>query len=72
VLNITGTESSTRTYLAVTPNGVIGTSNLNVAPAQDIANAAAVKVSAGSPSVRVFNAAGTIHVILHIVGWFGP
>jgi hypothetical protein len=72
VLNITGTEASTPTYLAVTPNGVLGTSNLNVAPAQDIANAAAVKVSAGGPSVRVFNAAGTIHVILDIVGWFGP
>jgi hypothetical protein len=71
VLNMTGTEASSPTYLAVTPNGAVGTSNLNLRPSEDIANAAAVKVGTDG-KVRLFNAAGQTHAILAVVGWFGP
>jgi len=72
VLNVTVTEPSTAGYLTVYPGGSVpNTSNINFTPGQTVAVHATVSVGAG-PAVRVFNSAGNTHVIVDVMGWYGP
>ena len=45
-------------------------SNLNFAPGQTVPNLVIVKLSTDG-KVKVFNAAGAVHVIFDVAGWFG-
>ncbi len=87
VLNITGVAGSALTYLSVFPTTSTGTcafggsvaptfSTLNLTAGTVEANRVMVGLGPASPggndtSVCVYNAAGTINVILDANGWFG-
>ena len=46
-------------------------SNVNFSAGQTVANLVAAKVGADG-NVNVYNAAGQVHVIFDVVGYFGP
>jgi hypothetical protein len=74
VLNVTSTGSSAPSFLQVWPTGSpqpAQGSNLNFAPGQTIPNLVVVKVGTGG-NVSFFNAAGSTHVIVDVVGYFDP
>jgi hypothetical protein len=87
VLNITGVSGTALTYLSVFPTTSTGTcafsgsaapkfSTLNLAAGTVEANRVVVGLGPASPggndtSVCVYNAAGTINVVLDANGWFG-
>ena len=72
VVNTTVTEVSADSYLTVFPSDATQplTSNLNFVAGQTVANLVTVKVG-GDGNVKVFNAAGSTHVIFDVVGWYG-
>jgi hypothetical protein len=80
VLNVTASGASTGTYLTLYPS-VPGTpatcagapvgSNLNVPAGTDEPNRAIVPIDPVSGTVCVFNAAGTVNVIIDAGGWYG-
>lgn len=70
-LNVTATNGTRATHVAVTPNGESGVSTVNVASGQTASNLAVVPV-ADDGSVRVFNNSGSTQVILDLVGYYGP
>lgn len=70
LFNLTGTEAAAPTFLAATPHGGGGTSNLNVKPGRDVANAVAVEVAGDGPWARIFNSAGEVHVVMDMLGYF--
>jgi hypothetical protein len=72
VVNITATQPSAIAYLTAWPAGEDQptASNLNVTPGATVANLATVAVG-GAGRIRLFNSAGTTHVIVDVVGWYG-
>jgi hypothetical protein len=71
VANVTATETATDGYVALYPSGAgaPGTSNLNWSPGRTVPNLVTVAVG-GDGGVVVFNAKGTSHVIVDVVGYF--
>jgi hypothetical protein len=72
VINTTVTEPTASSYLTVYPSGESRppTSNLNFGAGQTVPNLVTVKVGADG-NVAVYNAAGQVHVVLDVVGWYG-
>jgi hypothetical protein len=74
VLNVTVTGSTAPSYLTAWPTGVAQpvASNLNFSAGQTVANRVVVQVgSNGTPGwVSFYNAAGSVHVIADVGGWF--
>lgn len=72
VLNVTAVGPSAASYLTAWPTGetMPTASNLNYTTGQVVPNLVVVKVGAGG-KVSLFNAAGTVHVLADVVGWFG-
>jgi hypothetical protein len=69
-LNVTVVDPSAGGYLGVYPGGVPPVaSSLNFAPGQTIANALVVGVDGGFVSLVL--GAGTAHVVVDVMGWFG-
>ncbi len=70
VLNITVTQPTAASYLAITPNAEPGTSNLNFATGQTVANLAVVPINQTSGDVVIYNDTGNAHVIVDVFAWF--
>lgn len=73
VANTTVTESTLPTYVTVMPAGVAGggTSNVNAAARQTIANLVTTRVgAAGGITLQTNN--GTTHVVVDLFGWYSP
>jgi hypothetical protein len=71
ILNLTATSPTTAGWVSVSPSGgsLAGTSNLNFTAGQTIANRVVTGVGADG-KVTVHNGAGTVQVIVDVVGWF--
>ncbi|HEV8295881.1 MAG TPA: hypothetical protein VGQ20_01245 [Acidimicrobiales bacterium] len=71
VLNVTAADASDGGYLTVWPTGVDrpNASNLNFVPGHTVPNLVSVGVGSGG-RISIFNAFGTTHVIVDIVGWY--
>lgn len=71
VLNVTATGASRTTHLTVFPTGAgqPNASNLNVINGSTRANLVTAKVGSDG-SVSIANAAGSVHVVADVVGWF--
>jgi Abnormal spindle-like microcephaly-assoc'd, ASPM-SPD-2-Hydin len=71
VLNVTVTNPSSASYLTVFPDGAPPlSSDLNFTPRQTVPNMVVVKV-ASDGTIKLFNAYGTVDVIVDLVGWYG-
>jgi len=72
VINTTVTEPTASSYLTVYPSGESRppTSNLNFGAGQTVPNLVTVKVGADG-NVAIYNAAGQVHIVLDVVGWYG-
>ncbi|GGC11153.1 N-acetylmuramoyl-L-alanine amidase [Cellulomonas carbonis] len=72
VVNATSVVSRGNGYVAVVPSGasVTATSTVNHLPGADVANRTTVALARGSLDVAVVGA--DAHVVLDVVGWFGP
>jgi hypothetical protein len=71
-LNVTVTQPTANAHLTVQPGtNTPTTSNLNFRAGQTVAQQVTATVGAGD-RVRVYNAAGNSHVIVDILGWYGP
>ena len=72
VINTTVTQASTGGYLTVFPGDVAKplASNLNWAPGDTRANLVVVPVAADG-TIKIYNDAGTVHVLADVVGWYG-
>lgn len=70
-LNIAASDTSTTTYITAWPNGETrpNTSNLNAKVGISVANLAIVKVGTGG-KVQLYNSAGTINLVVDVVGYF--
>ena len=71
VLEVTATNASAGSYLAVSPGGSAppSTSSVNFAAGQTVANRVIVGVG-GNGQVDIYNAAGTVDIVVDIGGWF--
>ena len=69
VLNATVTQPTASGFLTVTPNGGSSTSTLNFRAGQTVPNLVHVSVGIGG-NIRIFNSAGSSHVLADVVGWF--
>ena len=70
VLNLTATQPSAATFLTVFPSGnPPNSSNLNIPPGRDAANLVTAQL-ASDGSVQLYNAAGTVHAIMDVVGYY--
>lgn len=71
VINVTAVAPTRSTYLTVFPSGEERplASNLNVVAGQTIPNLVVVKVGSDG-AVQIFNAAGTVDVIVDVAGWY--
>ncbi len=71
VLNLTGTEPTSVTFVSLWPAGTSRptVSNLNLGPGETIANLVTVKIGTQG-AVSLFNNAGTTHVILDVEGYY--
>lgn len=72
VVNVTSVGSRAPGYVSVFPSGspTPPTSTVNHLPGQDVANRATVAVTNGRVDVLVV--AGEAHVVMDVVGWYGP
>jgi hypothetical protein len=70
-LNVTVTSPSVGSYVTSWPAGTARptASSLNFSAGQTVANAVTVKLGAGG-RVSLFNAAGTVHLIADVAGWY--
>lgn len=70
-LNVTATDPTAETFLAVYPSGVAPpvVSNVNALAGETVANAVVTGVGADG-HVVLHNAAGTTDVLVDVVGWF--
>lgn len=70
VLNVTVTDGTANSFVSVFPTGTSPptASNLNFAKGQTIANHVTTKVTGGK--ISFFNAAGNVHVIADLVGYY--
>ena len=73
VVNVTVTQPSVGGFLTVFPGGTVRplASNLNFLAAQTVPNLVVAKLGSDG-TVSLYNSAGTTHVILDVVGWYGP
>jgi len=71
ILNVTATDTTAGTFVTVYPNGVArpGSSSLNVAAGETIANLVITKVGADG-KVRLFNHAGGVNLVADVTGYF--
>ncbi len=71
VFTLTGTQPSATTHLTAYPNGITlpGTSNLNLVKGQTLATEATVRIGTQG-KIKIFNKAGTTHVLLDAVGFY--
>ncbi len=70
ILNLTGTESTSATYLTVWPTGRTRpvASTLNLVPRRTVPNLAVVDLGPDG-TVSLYNAAGQTHVIADVLAW---
>ncbi|MEZ5207553.1 MAG: fibronectin type III domain-containing protein [Acidimicrobiales bacterium] len=75
VVNLTVTGATADSFLSVWPSGTSMpsplVSSINWVAGDTIANNATVKVGTGG-AINVYNASGAVHVIVDVVGWYGP
>ena len=71
VLNVTVTGASAASFLTVYPSGAVRplASNLNWVPGLTVPNLVVVKLGPDG-KVNVFNSAGSVDVIVDVVGWY--
>ena len=71
VLNLTATAATSPSWLAVRPAGsqFASTSNLNFRAGETVANRVLVGVG-GAGKVSIQNGAGSVQVVVDVVGWF--
>lgn len=71
VLNVTGTEPSSATYITAFPHGTArpGVSNLNLAAGETRANLATVQIRPDR-TIDLYNNAGGVHLIADIAGFY--
>ncbi len=75
VLNATVTQATTVSYLTLYPadaSSVPVVSNLNYGAGQTVPNLVTVKVRPSDNAIKIYNNAGSAHVILDVAGWYGP
>jgi hypothetical protein len=72
VVNLTVTGATTASHLTAWPTGQPkpGTSNVNFAADQVVANQAIIPVGADG-TISIANAFGATHVVVDVQGWFG-
>lgn len=72
VLNVAVTGATAPSYLTVYPTGEArpGASNLNVVAGDTVSNRAMTKLGTGG-RVTIYNAAGSVDVIVDLGGWYG-
>jgi hypothetical protein len=68
-MTTTVTQPTATGNLSVTPNGGSSTSTLNFTAGRTVPNLALVPVGAGG-NIRIYNSAGTSHIVGDIAGWF--
>ena len=70
-LNVTATNPTGPSFLTVWPTGETkpNASNLNVVGAQTVPNMVIAKVGSGG-KVSIFNSAGSVDVVVDVLGWF--
>jgi hypothetical protein len=73
VLNVTVTQPTAPSFLTVYPNGATrpATADLTFVADQTVPNLVVAQVGVDG-KVAVYNAAGSVHVIFDVAGWFGP
>jgi hypothetical protein len=71
VMNVAVTGPTAPSYLTVFPAGQVMpvAANLNFVAGQTVSNLVTAKVGAGG-QVSIFNAAGSVHVIADVAGWY--
>ncbi len=71
-LNVTSTEATAPSFVTVWPSGetMPATSNVNTDPGVDVPNMVMAKVGADG-RVRLYNDAGSTHLVVDVLGWFG-
>ncbi|HVS05259.1 MAG TPA: choice-of-anchor D domain-containing protein [Candidatus Dormibacteraeota bacterium] len=71
VLNVTVTNPTSPSYLTVFPDGTPPlSSDLNFVSGQTVPNMVVVKV-ASDGTIKIFNATGSVDVVVDLVGWYG-
>jgi hypothetical protein len=72
VLNVTVTNPTVGSYLTLWPSGstVPLASDLNFTRGQTVANLVVTRVGADG-KVDLFNPAGSVDVVIDVVGWYG-
>ena len=72
VLDVSVTQPTSSSYVTVYPDGEARplTADLTFAAGQTVTNLVMAKVGADG-KVALFNAAGSTHVVIDVVGWFG-
>src|SRR5712691_7244051 len=71
IINVTVTNPTAASDLVVSPHGVASTaSDLNFVAGQTVPNLVVVKLSALG-KIDIFNAGGTVNVIVDVVGYYG-
>ena len=72
VVNVTTTEATAPSFLTVYPSDAARptASNLNMVAGQTVPNLVTVRVGADG-GAAVFNFAGTAHIVMDVVGWYG-
>jgi hypothetical protein len=70
VLNVTATQPTASSWLTSYPTGTVApnTAALTYVPGQTVSNLVVAKVGSGG-KVSLRNAAGSVHLIVEIVGW---
>ena len=70
VVGVTSTQATADTFLTVGPSDAVrpNNSNLNAVTGRDASNAVVARLSADG-RIRVFNSAGSTHVIVDVFGW---
>ena len=73
VANLTATDATAASYVTAWPAGTARpfASNLNPAPGRTVANLVVVALGADG-SISLFNNAGSVHLVLDVLGWLGP
>jgi hypothetical protein len=70
LINLTVTNPSQTSFFSVDPaGGTIRASDLNFAPGQTRANLVVAQVGIDG-RVRLYNAEGTAHAVIDLLGWF--
>ena len=72
VMNVTATDATSSSFLTLYPAGAARplASNLNFTAGQTVANQVVMPLGAGG-AVTVYNAQGSVDVIVDVAGWYG-